>query len=1358
MTISKKRLQTFPMQTPKIPLLTKNKSFCQDHCNFKHRPTSFYYLFGKLAALLIALLAFSACSPSRYKSTSEGLPSSIELPSGSLETTARSSEGFQFQSLLELEIEIQIGAFDLSRIDSSQDLDEDEVEQYRSSGPANAVLTLQKVGSKAPIHTAALNIHGYYKGQIMIPGHQRGNDYNLRIHKPDYHTRTILIRDLLQYSRIRFGTSIASTEHSVIIGQSTQTSAAVSGQQQDMSDQAPTPDTLDSDGDLIPNSYDAFPNDPHRAFRTVVPEDDFLTVAYEDNYPGTGDKDYNDFVARYQVIEVSNADNQIVELLGVVEPVVLIAAYNHRFGIYIRFPQGQATLRIENTDHNGNVIQTREKQVSNAADIVVYESTRDSISFVLPDSAPQAQKVHRYRHSYLTDPKFSEAQMRGHRAYFSIRFNVSIEADSMEEAPYDPYLIISPEMRYRGYDVHLAGKKALPSSRNPSYAPTGFRNRNGFPWALLVPTNWLPPKERQNIEIAYSNFTPWYQSRGETNSDWYLNPRAEYVSASTTQVAPEPDFPSVDPTNTNYLDGMNWNISAGAIIRDCKAPQVIDGDVGQVIDAEGWQDFIGCYFGSQTDSDLASRPSLIDNKAATGYVIAAHSNFSLSEAALGLTSLAKLERLYEAVTFRSISSADRNKLNKALENLSYGEVIDSFLSKWFNSLSYNTYYDYEANPYFGKSWFRITGTVRDHDANPTAGASISLRASGSDEALSQATSNSDGTYEILVQLANDISIKQTSLHLEASGYVTRDHAIALVAGETEYSQDFQTVSIDMAHPTQDGEIHSAGGGTAKAYIPAGAVDTQLSFSLTSPEQYVMTEANEQEDQEEVKALRFTASPDQEFTKPVMLEITLDTASKESLKVQEGDEDLALFVEQEDGSLRMLTPSIYNPQSGKLSAPTNHFSTFVITSCRFTFCPVSGTSRLIPSENASIFLEPRSVKFPEEIPALQTELSQKFSAAGWEDSTTIVENLNTEEVCPQGDTTTPCTEMVINLKDTTDGIPILQGYDFSEIFDIGDAISDSIGGLLGNIAGKVYNLIFSNKARTRVSGGEVRLLDSQIRVNSDLVFQTEQCAINPLSSDPQLRLNYIPAIRVSNTGLLRISSVTVEYPEKIQCPLSINVPDFSCSWRGCKVRYKRVIYGSYTCGVRQRTKHISSADIEVSIRGMRFSYSRGSENCSGIFDNAGTTWCLTQQSTGYVSIRSVRGGDGFRDYYDELKRNVMQRVEQDATEALRNDFLDEIRENFVLETSFDDTNCLVPTQTYSIGGTVSGLRTGESLILQNNGIDDLEITTNGNFTFPLALGDGANYAVSIKEGTLGQGRNCEVNQREACLVQGKVCLK
>ena len=50
--------------------------------------------------------------------------------------------------------------------------------------------------------------------------------------------------------------------------------------------------------------------------------------------------------------------------------------------------------------------------------------------------------------------------------------------------------------------------------------------------------------------------------------------------------------------------------------------------------------------------------------------------------------------------------------------------------------------------------------------------------------------------------------------------------------------------------------------------------------------------------------------------------------------------------------------------------------------------------------------------------------------------------------------------------------------------------------------------------------------------------------------------------------------------------------------------------------------------------------------------------------------------------------------------------------------------------YSIGGTVSGLGTGMSLILQNNGGDDLTVTANGNFTFPTALGGGNTYDITV----------------------------
>jgi hypothetical protein len=61
-------------------------------------------------------------------------------------------------------------------------------------------------------------------------------------------------------------------------------------------------------------------------------------------------------------------------------------------------------------------------------------------------------------------------------------------------------------------------------------------------------------------------------------------------------------------------------------------------------------------------------------------------------------------------------------------------------------------------------------------------------------------------------------------------------------------------------------------------------------------------------------------------------------------------------------------------------------------------------------------------------------------------------------------------------------------------------------------------------------------------------------------------------------------------------------------------------------------------------------------------------------------------------------------------------------------------------TYSVGGTVSGL-TG-TVVLQDNGGDNLSVTANGSFTFPTQLASGAAYAVTVK--TQPSGQACTVS--------------
>jgi cysteine-rich repeat protein len=53
-----------------------------------------------------------------------------------------------------------------------------------------------------------------------------------------------------------------------------------------------------------------------------------------------------------------------------------------------------------------------------------------------------------------------------------------------------------------------------------------------------------------------------------------------------------------------------------------------------------------------------------------------------------------------------------------------------------------------------------------------------------------------------------------------------------------------------------------------------------------------------------------------------------------------------------------------------------------------------------------------------------------------------------------------------------------------------------------------------------------------------------------------------------------------------------------------------------------------------------------------------------------------------------------------------------------------------TSTFTIGGTVSGMPPGATLVLQDNGADNVAVTANGNFVFPTAVASGQTYAVAV----------------------------
>ena len=65
-----------------------------------------------------------------------------------------------------------------------------------------------------------------------------------------------------------------------------------------------------------------------------------------------------------------------------------------------------------------------------------------------------------------------------------------------------------------------------------------------------------------------------------------------------------------------------------------------------------------------------------------------------------------------------------------------------------------------------------------------------------------------------------------------------------------------------------------------------------------------------------------------------------------------------------------------------------------------------------------------------------------------------------------------------------------------------------------------------------------------------------------------------------------------------------------------------------------------------------------------------------------------------------------------------------------------------SSSFTVGGSLSGMGTGKSIVLQNNAGDNLTLTSNASFTFATALANGAAYAVTVL--TQPNGHTCTVS--------------
>jgi len=396
--------------------------------------------------------------------------------------------------------------------------------------------------NEAPIVVSLSNIAGHevYRGMADSSGRfqtevQLGSapeEITLSVAAPGFNARHIAIRNMVGYRTIRRTILLHRPD-----GVSAQAIVKLK----------------DSDNDTVPDVYDAFPDDPERAFRNRVPADQMLTVAFEDNFPEVGDGDFNDFIARYNVVEVRNANNRPVELHGSVEAIARVAGYDHRFGILFDHPGLATNFQVTEFDGEGSEIGTRTGNGTSRSNVVIFEST------VAAFDRPGGVTVDNGYPDRLNS--------LGHSATFTVAFEnggavpqqndgtVSVQAVKEKEPakkgvkkgtlnapPYDPYLYIHDTT----FDVHLIGQRSLPKTSNNPEDSDGFLDDNGYPRGLLVPVDWSYPIELTHIADAYPDFAGWRDSGGTANPDWYLHPSASHVISIAWEEPYDPNTTDTD--------------------------------------------------------------------------------------------------------------------------------------------------------------------------------------------------------------------------------------------------------------------------------------------------------------------------------------------------------------------------------------------------------------------------------------------------------------------------------------------------------------------------------------------------------------------------------------------------------------------------------------------------------------------------------------------------------------------------------------------------------------------------------------------------------------------------------------------
>lgn len=275
----------------------------------------------------------------------------------------------------------------------------------------------------------------------------------------------------------------------------------------------------DADSDGIDDNIDEYPNDATRAFNSYYPsENATATIAFEDLWPSLADYDFNDLVVAFNIQQVISPDNKVVDYKVKLKVKAIGGSYINGLGFQLNdlTPSEISTI-------TGQVL-TQNFITRNANNTEASQSKAVVICFDSPEPL-----ISRVGGSMFNTVKTNNTGTSD-TMHINIHFTTPILPTRLTTDKFNPFIFTN---KRRGYEIHmvnyvptdLVNTSLFRTMDDRSYPSLDdyYRTRNGLPWAMIIPEDFVYPKEKAAITSAYNFFDDWVYSGGSSNTNWFTN-------------------------------------------------------------------------------------------------------------------------------------------------------------------------------------------------------------------------------------------------------------------------------------------------------------------------------------------------------------------------------------------------------------------------------------------------------------------------------------------------------------------------------------------------------------------------------------------------------------------------------------------------------------------------------------------------------------------------------------------------------------------------------------------------------------------------------------------------------------------